>query len=67
MRDPKGPSHSIIITFSSEPLDKRNTNAACDSLVDFGLILELGMLGFHGFKFYTDLLSRDDVDPTNVT
>ena len=55
--------HSIIITFGSEPSDKRHSNAACESLVDFGLVLKLGMLGFHGFEFYTDLLSGDDVDP----
>ena len=47
--------HSMIMTFSSEPSDKRHSNAMCKSLVDFGLIHKLGMLGFHGFEFYTNL------------
>ena len=59
--------HGIIITFSSKPLDNRHSNTTRESLVDFGLICKLEMLHFHGFKFYADLLSRDDVDLTDVT
>lgn len=61
-------NHGIIITFGSEPPDEGNTDTTGESLVNFGLIFELGMFGFHRFELNGDFLARNDIDSeVNVT
>ena len=54
--------HCIIIAFGSEPANERNTDTTCKSLVDLGLVLELGVLGLDGFELDGHFLAGDDVD-----
>lgn len=38
-------NHGIVVTFCAVPANERDTNATGKSLVNFGLILELRVLG----------------------
>lgn len=38
-------NHGIVITFCAVPTNKGNADATSESLVDFRLVLELGVLG----------------------
>ena len=37
--------HNVVIAFLTEPLYERDTNATCESSVDFIFMFELGMSG----------------------
>lgn len=54
--------HRIVVALGAEPTDEGHTNAASEGLVNLGLVLELGMLGFDRLELDGDLLTRDDVD-----
>lgn len=54
--------HGIVIAFGTEPPNERNTNTTSEGLVDFGLILELGVLSLDGLELDGDFLARNDVD-----
>ena len=54
--------HGVVVALGAEPTDEGHTNAASEGLVDLGLVLELGMLGFDRLELDGDLLTRDDVD-----
>ena len=54
--------HGIVIAFGTKPPNERNTNTTSESLVDFGLILELGVLSLDGLELDGDFLARNDVD-----
>jgi len=62
-RAKKVQDHRIVVTLSAKPPYEGNADAAGEGLVDLGLVLELGVLGFDGFKFDGDLFTRDDIDP----
>jgi len=53
--------HGIVVTLSSEPADKRNTDTSSEGLVDTSLIFELGVLGLDALQLDGNLLARDDV------
>lgn len=53
--------HGIVVALGAEPADERDSNTTSQRLVDSGLILELGVLGFDALELDGDLLSRDDV------
>ena len=55
-------NHGIVIAFGTEPPNERNTNTTSEGLVDFGLILELGVLSLDGLELDGDFLARNDVD-----
>ena len=55
--------HRVVVAFRAKPADKGHANATGKGLVDLGLVLELRVLGFDGFKLDGDLLAGDDVDP----
>ncbi len=55
--------HGIVVALCPEPTDKGDTNTTSESLVDFGLVLELGVLGLDGLELDGDFLTGDDVDP----
>jgi hypothetical protein len=60
--------HRVVIAFGAEPPDKGHTDAACEGLVDLGLVLKLGMLGLDGLELDGDLFTGNDVDSEiNVT
>ena len=49
--------HRIVVALSTEPPDEGDTNTAGESLVNLGLVLELGVLGLDGLELDGDLLS----------
>jgi len=53
--------HSIVVTFSTEPTNERNTNTTGERLVDTGFVFKLGVLGFDVLKLDGNLLTGDDV------
>ena len=55
--------HCVVVALGAEPPNERNANATSKSLIDLGLVLELGVLGLDGLELDGDLLARDDVDP----
>ena len=60
--------HSIVVTLSSKPADKWDTDATRKGLVDTSLIFELGMLGLDALELNCNLLTRDDVgSEVNIT
>ena len=54
--------HGVVVTFSAEPSDEGNADTAGESLIDLGLVLELGVLGLDGLELDGNLLAGDDVD-----
>lgn len=54
--------HRIVIAFSSEPTNERNTNATGESLIHLGFVLQLRVFGLDRLEFDGNLLARDDVD-----
>lgn len=54
--------HGIVVALLAVPSDERDTDTTGEGLVDFGLVLELRVLGFDRLKLDGDLLTRDDVD-----
>ena len=58
----------IVVAFGAEPANERYTDATGESLVDFGFILELGVLGLDRFELDGDFFTGDDVDSqVNIT
>ena len=55
--------HRIIVTFSSEPSNERDTDATSKRLVHLGFVLELGVLGLDRLKLDGHFFARDDVNP----
>ena len=55
--------HGIIVALCAEPSHEWDTNTACESLVDLGLVFKLRVLGLDGLEFDSDFLAGDDVDP----
>lgn len=67
-RTEKIDDHRIVVTLGTEPADKRNTDATSKGLVNFGLVLELWVLGLDGLELDGDFLTGDQVDSeVNVT
>lgn len=54
--------HRIVVTFGTEPTDERNTNAACEGLVDLGFVFQLGMLGLNGLQLDGYFFTGNNVD-----
>ena len=54
-------NHGVVVTFSTEPTDKRDAHTSSERLVDTSFILELGVLGFNTLKLDRNLLTGDDV------
>ena len=42
--------HRVVVAFGTEPPNERNADTTSERLVDFGLVLELGVLGLDGFE-----------------
>ena len=61
-RAEKVEDHGIVIAFGAKPPDEGNTNATSESLVDLGLIFELGVLSLDRFELDGDFLAGNDVD-----
>ena len=60
--------HGVVVAFGAEPANERYTDATGESLVDFGFILELGVLGLDRFELDGDFFTGDDVDSqVNIT
>lgn len=53
--------HGVVVTFCSEPTDKRDANTTGEGLVDTSLILQLRVLGLDALELDGDLFSGDDV------
>lgn len=53
--------HGIVVTFGTEPTNKRDANTSSQGLVDTSLIFQLRMLGLDTFKFDGNFFSRDDI------
>lgn len=60
-RAEKVEDHGVVVTLGAEPPDERNADAACEGLVDAGLILQLRVLGLDRLKLDGNLLAGDDV------
>ena len=46
-RTEKVDDHCVVVTFGTEPPNKRDTNATSERLVNLGLVLKLRMLGLY--------------------
>lgn len=54
--------HGIVVTLLTVPSNKRNSDAASQSLVDFGFVFELRVFSLDGLELDGNLFARDDVD-----
>lgn len=60
--------HCIVVALRAEPPHKGDSDTARQCLVDLGLVLELGVLGFDRLELDGNLLAGNDVDSeVNVT
>jgi hypothetical protein len=53
--------HGVVVALGAEPTHERDADATGERLVDAGLVLELGVLGFDALELDGDLFARDDV------
>ena len=54
--------HGVVVGFGTEPADKGYADATSKSLVYFGLVFELGVLGLDRLELDGDFLAGDQVD-----
>ena len=54
-------NHGVVVAFGAEPANERYTDATGESLVDFGFIFELGVLGLDRFELDGDFFAGDGV------
>jgi len=53
--------HGIVVTFSSEPADERDTDPPSEGFVNTGFIFKLRVLGLDALELDGNLFPRDDV------
>lgn len=54
--------HGVVVAFLAVPSDKGDTDAACERLVDFCLVLELRVLSLDRLELDGYLFARDDIN-----